>query len=86
MSKALSRKQAEHVKAEIEKLYPLDAGYFFLADHDHEGLSEGAWSLALEGHPEWVFEVTEKAGSEPEWLPGVFLEPVTSWCLGIYPA
>jgi hypothetical protein len=83
---SVTREQAEQVKAKIEELYPLDKGYFFLADHNHEGLSEGAWSLALEGHPEWVFEVTEKQHAEPEWLPGVFLEPVTSWCLGIYPA
>ncbi|WLW38617.1 hypothetical protein [Streptomyces phage Verabelle] len=82
----MNRETAELVKAKIEELYPLDAGYFFLADHNHEGLSEGAWSLALEGAGEWVFEVSEKAGREPEWLPGVFLEPVTSWCLGIYPA
>ncbi|QMP84614.1 hypothetical protein KGG93_gp72 [Streptomyces phage Endor2] len=82
----MKREQAEQVLAKIEELYPLDKGYFFLADHNHEGLSEGAWSLALEGAGEWVFEVSEKAGREPEWLPGVFLEPVTSWCLGIYPA
>ncbi|ATE85471.1 hypothetical protein SEA_OZZIE_67 [Streptomyces phage Ozzie] len=85
MSK-VTREQAEQVLAKLEELYPLDKGYFFLADHDHEGLPEGSWSIALEGW-DWTYEVSERQHTNPEDFPeGVFLEPIASWCLGIYPA
>lgn len=61
---------------------------FFLADHNHEELTPGAWSIAYEGwwgENPWTYEVTMYGPIEglPE---GVFLEPVASWCLGVYDA
>lgn len=33
-----------------------------------------------------IIDTASYGGITYWWLPGVFLEPVTSWCLGIYPA
>ncbi|WJN62850.1 hypothetical protein [Streptomyces phage phiScoe2] len=82
MTMSVSREQAEQVLATLREIFPLDADYFALYDADHEGLPEGSWSIALEGW-EWTYEVSEHAEKFPE---GVFLEPIASWCLGIYPA
>ncbi|QDP44271.1 hypothetical protein KGG70_gp13 [Streptomyces phage Celia] len=81
----MKRETAEQVLAKIEEMHPLDKGNFFLADHDHEGLSEGSWSIALEGAGEWPMAVADRQFEEPDWLPeGVFVEPIASWCLGVY--
>lgn len=47
----------------------------------HEG---PMWVLSLEGGPEdWPIRASEELRDK---LPdGVFAEPVTSWCLGLYP-
>lgn len=48
----------------------------------HEG---AMWVLSLEGGPEdWPMQVCEALCDK--WPYGVFAEPVTSWCLGLYPA
>lgn len=48
----------------------------------HEG---PMWVLSLEGGPEdWPMQVCEALRGQ--WPAGVFAEPVTSWCLGLYPA
>lgn len=57
-----------------------------LFDHTHEGLSEGAWSLASEGYldPEWAIiaaqseELCARVGKD------VMLEPIYGCVLGIY--
>jgi hypothetical protein len=61
---------------------------FFLADHNHEELSEGSWSIAWEGwsgQNPWTYEVTlyGPVSNVPE---DVFLEPINSWCLGVFEA
>lgn len=48
----------------------------------HEG---PMWVLSLEGGPEdWPMQVCEALRGT--WPDGIFAEPVTSWCLGLYPA
>ncbi|AKY03749.1 hypothetical protein AVT26_gp67 [Streptomyces phage Lannister] len=82
----ITRETAEQVLAKLKELYPLDAAWFALYDADHEGLPEGSWSIALEGW-DWTYEVAERQFTHPEDFPeGVFLEPIASWCLGIYRA
>ncbi len=51
----------------------------------HEG---PMWVLSLEGGPEdWPLVISGSIGNHPAtWPPGVFVEPVNSWCLGLYPA
>lgn len=59
---------------------------FFLADHNHEELSEGSWSIAWEGwwgQNPWTYEVT-MYGPVADLPEGVFLEPINSWCLGVF--
>jgi hypothetical protein len=47
----------------------------------HEG---PMWVLSLEGGPEdWPMRAAEDLRDA---VPGVFFEPVSSWCLGLYPA
>lgn len=56
----------------------------FIADHTHEELPAGSWSIAFEGWTgeiEWPQMAVEKLQGK---FPGWFLEPLTSWCLGIY--
>lgn len=60
---------------------------FFVADHTHEGLSEGSFSIALEGFEDWPMLVTESLAQGTCTLPaGVFAEPLNNWALAVYPA
>jgi len=80
----VTREQAEAVLAEVKDRFR-EAGWFVneanLRDHNHEGLSEGSWSIDWEGvSPEdWAI------GYKTE-VPGVHVEPILSFVLGIYPA
>lgn len=48
----------------------------------HEG---PMWVLSLEGGPEdWTIMLSHD--DTVKWPDGVFVEPVASWCLGLYPA
>ncbi|WJN63007.1 hypothetical protein [Streptomyces phage phiScoe25] len=86
MSKAVSKEQAEQVVELLKVWFPLEADYFTLYPAEHEGLPEGSWSIANEAGWEWTYEVGDKAYQNPEVPEGVFLEPIASWNLGVYPA
>lgn len=63
-----------------------DLGGAFLADHTHECLSEGAYSLALEGAYDWPFDVHPSySGKGIGDTPGVYMEPGTGWRMDLYP-
>ena len=47
----------------------------------HEG---PMWVLSLEGYEDWAIRITND--ESVTWPPGVFAEPVSGWCLGLYPA
>lgn len=63
---------------------------FFLADHNHEEIREGAWSIAWEGWSDengyaWTYCLPEREDYKSAGIPDdVFLEPLFSWCLGVY--
>lgn len=86
------RGKAELVVQELTKHFEKKFGVtpdFFLADHNHEELSEGSWSVAYEGwagDDPWPYEVTLWGTPENLRIAGVFLEPINSWCLGIFDA
>lgn len=63
------------------------AGDLFVADHTHEGLSPGAYSIAYEGGPDnWPYLFTEAAYAGTVTTPaGWFLEAGSSWFLAAYP-
>lgn len=46
----------------------------------HEG---PMWVISLEGWEDWAIRLSELTEEFPD---GVFVEPVTGWCLGLYPA
>lgn len=46
----------------------------------HEG---PMWVLSLEACGEWSIDVSNNKALE--WPAGVWVEPVASWCLGLYP-
>ncbi|WNO25896.1 hypothetical protein SEA_ALTADENA_74 [Arthrobacter phage Altadena] len=53
-----------------------------LRDSDHEELREGCWSIDWEEGPyEWALDFAGEVR-----LPGVLVEPINSFVLGIYPA
>lgn len=82
----VTKKQAEAVLQAIKDRWPESQGWSHidgptLYPHDHEEMPVGCWSIAWEGAPEdWVHYASMEIK-----LPGVFLEPMHSWCLGIYP-
>lgn len=73
----MNRKTAEKVLAEVKEQFGTDEPKLY--DADHEELSEGSWSIAWECGEEWTY------GFESS-VPGVFVEPIASWCLGVYDA
>ncbi|WJN62693.1 hypothetical protein [Streptomyces phage phiScoe10] len=82
----VTRKTADAVLAAIREMFPDDAE-FTLYDADHEGLSEGSWSIACEGLEDWPHAVTDRIYFHPDEFPeGVYLEPIAGWCLGVYAA
>ncbi len=86
MGNAITRPQAEAVRKFVAAHFGLEESDFFLADHTHEGLSPGAWSLAMEGWDDWSLRISALQWQEGSGVPqDVFLEPIASWCLGIYP-
>lgn len=58
----------------------------FVADHTHEELSEGAYSIAYEGAYEWPFRFTNAVFEHDVTVPdGWHLEAGTGWYLACYP-
>lgn len=49
----------------------------------HEG---PFWAVSWEGDSEWVIDFTQAPYVAAKIPSGVFLEPVYSWCLGLYPS
>lgn len=50
----------------------------------HKPGHEGAmWVLSMEGYGDWAVRLA--ADESVTWPPGVWVEPVASWCLGLYP-
>lgn len=47
----------------------------------HEG---EMWVVSLEGAGEWSIDLSND--DTVTWPDGVFVEPVASWCLGLYPS
>lgn len=85
----VSRQEAEQVLRAIKDRWPETEGWSHvdgptLRDADHEEQPDGCWSIAWEGAPEdWAMKASYEFRN---LVPGVFLEPMYSWCLGVFPA
>lgn len=81
----VTREQADAVLEELKtRFLAWDVEAANLRDHEHEELSPGSWSIDWEGQgftcPEsWAIDYETE-------VPGVFVEPITSFILGIHPA
>lgn len=78
----MNKETAEKVLAEVQKKYNPNGFYSdpFLFDGSHEELSEGSWVISWEEGPyEWAYT------SWPTDVKGVFVEPVNSFTLGVFP-
>lgn len=74
----MNRKTAEKVLAEVKAKFGTDEPTLYSAEH--EELSPGSWSIAWEGGVDyWTMEFVTT-------VPGVFVEPIAGWCLGVYDA
>lgn len=76
--------QAKRVAEEwfIDKIGFQESELPVLYQPGHEG---PMWVLSLEGGPEdWTIMLSHN--DTVKWPDGVFVEPVNSWCLGLYPA
>lgn len=87
MAEKVSREQAEAVLEAVKNRWPESEGWSHvdgphLHDADHEEQPEGCWSISWEGAPEdWTWYAWQDIK-----VPGVHLEAMYSWCLGLYPA
>lgn len=89
----MNKQTADQVKAALVRYftekYNGDVPDFFMADHNHEELPEGSWSIAAEGwyadEEMWAYCVPLGADA-PEYLkvPGVYIERLYGWCLALY--
>lgn len=60
-----------------------------LTDHTHEGLSKGSWSIFWEGAvEEWTYDASGKLAERVRKATGgrVFIEPINTCILGVFPA
>jgi len=82
----INRKTAQAVLATVRELVPY--GDFTLYAAEHEGMRSGCWSIAWEGDTGDVAwpQVASEAQFRGVYPEGVFVEPMTSWSLGVYPA
>lgn len=81
----MNKAKATKVLAEIENQFsafldrPTDPRPN-LRDHNHEEQSPGSWSIEWEEGPDdWAMRFTSK-------IPGVFVEPIYTFMLGVYDA
>lgn len=56
----------------------------FVADHTHEEVSEGSWTIALEGQYDWPYLFVHNTIQRPAPPEGYGLEAYTGWALLIY--
>ena len=83
--KALAVKAAiQNRVAELSQSVPEDG--WLLADHTHEQLSAGSWSLACEGYMEadWPWRISQDEQLRAVLGESVFMEAINSCTLGIY--
>lgn len=82
----VSQADAEQVLQALKLRWPEQEGWSHvdgptLYSAEHEEMPKGCWSIAWEGGPEdWTMIASQDIKKA-----GVFLEPMTSWCLGLYP-
>lgn len=86
MAAKVTRKQAETVHDIVAAFLGVPAEDVFLADHTHENLSKGSWSIAFEGDYDWPHRFTEAQYANRTVPSAVFIEPLTGWGLGLHPA
>lgn len=80
-TEVLSEETARECFEVVKKWLGDDARYVSLYPPGHEG---NMWVASMEDAGAWAYDITY--GSELKWPTGVFVEPVASWCLGLYPA
>ncbi len=85
----LNLERANRIADTLAVMLGVRRSEFIVRDHTHEGLSPGAFSIGMEG---WNADRpwTYMAADAQRWPvspfgPGVFAEPVSSWCLALYP-
>jgi hypothetical protein len=79
----LTKAQANACHKIVKKLLGEDGNDAALYPPGHEG---PMWVVSFEGYEDdtpWPIRLAAIDGAFPD---GVFAEPVTSWCLGLYPA
>lgn len=71
-----------HVARQVAAHIGVDVGDLFVADHTHEDVSEGSWTIAYEGAYEWPMSFIPKHRPAPA---GWGFECQAGWCLLMYP-
>lgn len=89
LAPSAERRPSEDVLRVIDlicDLFPHMRGELFVADWNHGDVtSEGAWSIAYEGHYDWPLTVCATEREHRTAPASLFLEPGAGWWLGVYP-
>ncbi len=89
----MNHSKATQVKLGLKKYFWENYGVvpdFFMADHNHEEIREGSWSIAWEGWEDeygspWAYCIPERAKYDIYGIPDdVFLEPIIGCILGVH--
>lgn len=70
-----------HVAAGIAAFIHVPIRDLFVADHTHEEVPEGDWTIAYEGAYDWPHAYLQKQQAPAGWG----FEALEGWCLLIYP-
>lgn len=79
----LTIRKADEAKFVAEAWFK-DKGYADMPAMYKPGHEGSMWVLSLEGYDDWAVELSQD--ESVRWPVGVWVEPVASWCLGLYPA
>lgn len=79
----LTADQAEQAERVAETWFNAN-GYADLPTSYKPGHEGPMWVLSLEGYEDWAVRIS--SDDDVQWPAGVWVEPVTSWCLGLFPA
>jgi len=84
--KPITEDEARQVRSLIAEMFFATPDEMFMADHNHECLTPGAWSIAFEGGPYcWPQVFSDAIYAKEVALPaGIWMEAINSCTVGLY--
>lgn len=82
---AITDKKMKQIVEDVAAVVGSHPNEVFYADHNHEELTEGAWSISLDGHLGGIEAAYLYDWTEISQKHGVLIECLNHWCLAVYP-